>query len=192
MFNILRDFIKRLTKNQSKIIDNSTEPPTEEPVIMQLEPMERPADQEFDIVLDRWAFSPFGTFGTLSTSHSRVTYHSVERPWADNAPRVSCIPNGVYTGVWYNSPTFGRTIALIGRTVSLFPEPGKQRSAILFHVGNTMDDLQGCIALGNGLGFLNGKWAVTSSRPAITEFLNSLPNRDLRVLIRNTPNTPSF
>jgi hypothetical protein len=122
------------------------------------------------IVLERFAYTPFGTFGRLVYNDFRA--FSVELPWADNKPRVSCIPEGKYTVKWYDSPTFGKTLAVIGDTVSLFPNNTHQRSAILFHKANTMDDLLGCIGLGKSLGYINGKWAVTSSTPAITEFLN--------------------
>lgn len=45
------------------------------------------------------------------------------------------------------------------------------RSLIKIHVGNTIDDVIGCIAPGKSLGFLERKWAVTSSKKAFQEFM---------------------
>ncbi len=122
------------------------------------------------IVLERFAYTPFGTFGRLIYNDFRA--FSVERPWADNKVRESCIPEGKYQVKWYNSPTFGNTLAVVGGTVSLFPDSAYARSAILFHKANTMDDLLGCIGLGKSLGYINAKWAVTNSTLAMQEFLS--------------------
>jgi hypothetical protein len=124
------------------------------------------------IKLVRFAYSPLGTFGKLTYNDNE--FFTVERPWENNAPMRSCIPEGVYDTVWYNSPKFGRTLAVVGNTVSLFPDSNSTRSAILFHAGNTMDDLKGCIALGAELGFVSGKWAVLSSAPSTNKFLQSV------------------
>lgn len=121
------------------------------------------------IVLERFAYTPFGTFGRLIYNDFRA--FSVERPWADNKPRESCIPEGKYQVQWYDSPKFGKTLAVVGETVSLFPDNTHARSAILFHKANTMDDLLGCIGLGKSLGYMNAKWAITSSTLAMQEFL---------------------
>jgi len=122
------------------------------------------------LVLERFGYTPFGTFGRLIYNDFRA--FSVERPWADNKPRESCIPEGKYEVKWYDAPSFGRTLAVVGGTVSLFPDNTHARSAILFHKANTMDDLLGCIGLGKSLGYMNAKWAVTSSGIAMQEFLD--------------------
>jgi hypothetical protein len=107
----------------------------------------------------------------------------VERPWANNKARESCIPDGEYQMQWYNSPKFGPTWALIGDTVSLFPQAGKARAAVLIHKGNTMDDLLGCIALGSTLGTVNGKWAVVNSTATIAAFLEATKGKSLKLVI---------
>ena len=85
---------------------------------------------------------------------------TVERPWANNAPNISCIPEGTYElkqRLYYrgNYPT-----------LELQDVPG--RSLILIHKGNTMLDVEGCIAVGKGRGVLGDKWAVLESRNAFT------------------------
>mgnify|MGYP000908342658 FL=1 len=122
------------------------------------------------VLIERFAYTPFGTFGRLIYNDAR--FFTVERPWADNAKSVSCIPEGVYKMEKYNSPNFGNTYAVVGNTVSLFEDARYQRSGILFHVANTMDDLKGCIGLGKSLGWVNNKWAVVSSDKAMKEFFS--------------------
>jgi hypothetical protein len=126
--------------------------------------------------LERFCYSPMGTFGTLEIKTTRETFKcfTVERPWENNEPMRSCIPEGDYKLVWYNSPRFGRTVAVVGNSVSLFPDPKYKRSAILIHSGNTMDDVLGCISPGEALGFVSGKWAVIGSKSATQKVLSLL------------------
>ena len=44
----------------------------------------------------------------------------------------------------------------------------------MIHIGNTIDDLRGCIAPGKGLGFIKRKWAVTNSTKAFNEFMAAM------------------
>lgn len=48
------------------------------------------------------------------------------------------------------------------------------RSLIKIHVGNTIDDVIGCIAPGRHLGWVAQKWAVTSSRLAFRDFMRAM------------------
>lgn len=109
-------------------------------------------------VLVRGITSDEGTFGHLTLSDGQEL-RTVELPWRDNAPTVSCIPPGVYRCETVHSPRFGRVYGV--RDV-----PG--RSHILFHAGNFggdkdqgwNTDLQGCIAPALKVGMLqnrNGK-----------------------------------
>jgi len=133
------------------------------------------------ITLERFAYTPWGVFGRLVYGDFRA--FTVERPWVNNKARESCIPDGKYQMQWYNSPKFGPTWALIGDTVSLFPEAGKARAAVLIHKGNTMDDLLGCIALGSTLGTVNGKWAVLNSTATVNTFLEKTKGKNLTLMI---------
>lgn len=119
------------------------------------------------MILERFAYSPFGTFGRLTGKGLDV--FTVERPWDANKPFVSCIPEGIYTCKRVQSPKFGNTFE-----VTRVPH----RSHILFHVANTADDLQGCIGLGEQLGALGGKWAILSSRNALSRFFATLAGID--------------
>lgn len=113
------------------------------------------------VQLERFAYTPMGTFGRLTVPEG--LWYTVERPWADNQPRVSCIPTGLYPLVLgrYNR---GDYPAYEVKNV-----PG--RSLIKIHVANSMDDVLGCIAPGKALGWIHEKWAVSRSREAYEEFM---------------------
>ena len=133
------------------------------------------------ITLERFAYTPWGVFGRLVYGDFRA--FTVERPWADNKARESCIPDGEYELQWFNSPKFGPTWAIVGGTVSLYPDGKAARSLILIHAGNTMDDLLGCIALGSTLGTTNGKWAVLNSVNTVNAFKAATKGKKLKLVI---------
>jgi hypothetical protein len=124
------------------------------------------------LTLTRYGSTPFGTFGEV-TLPSGAKLFTVERPWAGNQPRTSCIPEGIYT-------LRKRTSPIVDRTSGGKYKQGWEvcdvvnRSLIMIHAGNTMDDLLGCIAPGTALGMVNGKWAVSSSRPAMDTLMAEL------------------
>ena len=120
------------------------------------------------IILTRFAYSDFGTFGRLSAAGRG--WHTVERPWADNARNVSCIPEGVYT--------VRRDYYHRGGYEAFEIENVPDRSEIKIHIGNTMDDVSGCIAVGMDLGWVHGKWAVIHSKVAFHDFMNAMKNID--------------
>jgi hypothetical protein len=133
------------------------------------------------ITLERFAYTPWGVFGRLVYGDFRS--YTVERPWIDNKARESCIPDGEYDLQWYNSPKFGPSWAVVGGTVSLFPEAGKARATVLIHPANTMDDLLGCIGLGSALGTVNGKWGVLNSKATLATFNENTKTKQLKLII---------
>lgn len=140
------------------------------------------------IVIERFCYGPYGTFGRLS--YDNFSCFTVERPWKDNTPYISCIPDGKYTCEWYNSPKFGGTLAITGGTVSLFPSPRYDRNSILFHVGNWPRNFEGCIGLGKDFTCIRGDLGVTSSEDTINEFLDLFTQIDkIPLLIVNSTGT---
>jgi|TARA_Y100000310_G_scaffold202996_1_gene203258 hypothetical protein len=108
--------------------------------------------------LIRFAYFTDRTLGQLH--HQDKTWWTIERPWLDNQPNVSCIPTGTYPLERVDSPRFGPRMWQISRV--------PDRTHILIHVANTADNVMGCVGLGTGLyGDLAG---VASSRNAITAF----------------------
>lgn len=109
-----------------------------------------------------------GTFGVLLDENTPFCL-TLERPWANNEVGRSCIPAGIYVCRRIQSPKFGNTFE-----VTNVPD----RTAILFHKGNLMDDSHGCIILGEQYEPLNGKNAVLSSGKAFDEFMSRLKGID--------------
>jgi hypothetical protein len=122
-----------------------------------------------NVLLERFAYTPVGTFGKFIFEEFQC--YTVERPWLDNKPRESCIPEGVYPlklGM-YNRGGYP--------AYEVMDVPN--RSLIKIHIGNTMDDIVGCIAPGKSLGFLERKWGVSSSKKAFQEFMRAMDGIDL-------------
>ena len=86
------------------------------------------------------------TLGSIKVGDRVI--HTVERPWLDNKPGESCVPDGFYYLEPHIGGRFTDTWALVGETVSHYEDPNLERFAVLFHAGNTANDVIGCIAPG--------------------------------------------
>lgn len=133
--------------------------------------------------LIRLAHSDQGTRGVLVLPDG-VLCNTLELPWRDNRPSLSCIPRGEYDVQLYASPRFGKAY-------QVQHVPG--RSYILFHAGNLAGDVErgfrthseGCILLGKHFGTLAGQQAVLASRPAVREFMERLDGQPFRLLVED-------
>lgn len=126
------------------------------------------------ITITRFCYSPIGTFGILT--YGDFSAYTVERSWENNAKFISCIPDGEYTAKWYDSPKFGRTLAVEGNGVSIY-ESSADRFGILFHAGNWPEEFSGCIGLGQDMRCINGSLGITTSRKTVDDFLNYVNTR---------------
>lgn len=129
-----------------------------------------------ELTLTRFAYTPMGTFGRLELP-SGADLYTVERPWLSNKRRESCIPEGRYAMGMRESGVVNRSTSgeyTQGWEIKDVPA----RTYIMIHPGNTMDDLQGCIAPGLDLGFVGGRWAVTQSRDAFRRLMDELAVED--------------
>ena len=102
------------------------------------------------------------------------TFYSIERPWLNNAPNVSCIPVGNYDMGWRNSPRFGETWHV---------KDVQDRTYILIHAANFPKDVQGCIGLGTGL--MGDRIAVSNSRKAVARFEEITRDIEWRLIVKN-------
>jgi hypothetical protein len=96
------------------------------------------------VPLERIVHTPHGTPGWLHLPGGRIWIFEEEDQ--NNKSNISCIPPGIYICKrrFYNKGGYD--------TWEVTGVPG--RSLILFHIGNTEEDLAGCLATGFGLGAL--------------------------------------
>lgn len=115
---------------------------------------------------------PDATRGMLQDDEGTFLCWTLEEPWRDanrdgiGDRSVSRIPAGTF-------PVARRWSA--SRRCDVFEVrevPG--RSAILIHSGNTVEDTEGCILLGQQEGFLGRLPAVLGSRKAVAAFMAML------------------
>ena len=136
-----------------------------------------------DAILTRLDGSDEGTFGRIVGPG--IALFTGELPWRENQPSISRIPEGVYRVVWTWSPRFRRFMYLVADVVA--------RSGIRKHPANLMGDaalgyksqLNGCIALGERLGWLDRQKAVLLSAPAVRRFEEDLNRQPFTLEIRH-------
>ena len=125
-----------------------------------------------NIYLERYGSTPMGTFGELIIGDFK--FHTVERPWLDNKPFVSCIPDGEYKLIPFTRSNGDEVFALINDDITKYKESHSTRYSVLIHKANISDELAGCIAPGVKFGFVKGKRAVLSSGLAMTQIMKLL------------------
>lgn len=131
------------------------------------------------LTLNRFCAAPDnnGTFGTLTIEGvSGPRWFTVERPWKNNEPEVSCIPTGLYR---LRHGTFAAGGGY--PDLEFVDVPG--RKWIEIHRANKASQLKGCIAPGKGLNLSN--WMVTDSTKALNEILALIGDeKDLAISVQ--------
>ena len=107
------------------------------------------------------------TLGILIQNGKEIA-KTMELPWRNNTPKISCIPCGEYNVVRRNSPKYGDHFHLLN-------VPGRQ--LILIHVANYFHDLLGCIGVGEDHTDIDGDGLrdVTASGNKMRQLLKTLP-----------------
>jgi hypothetical protein len=121
-----------------------------------------------DLVLLRLGTDDIETQGVLRIGQ-RAFAVTLELPWRDNEPEISCIPAGTYTCQRLHSPRFGNTFEVL---------QVPNRSHILFHKGNVVPDTKGCILVGENFDAL----AIRQSGQAFEEFMLNFADRETFIL----------
>jgi len=119
------------------------------------------------VTLLRVGQSNRGTFGVLRQGQIPFAL-TLERPWQDNAPSISCIPAGRYTCRRVHSPKFGDTFEVTGV---------QGRSHILFHKGNMVEDTEGCILVAEEFSGTFDHPFLASSERGFGELMDLLAGR---------------
>jgi hypothetical protein len=118
--------------------------------------------------LARVSHTDKGTFGVLLSPDGVPLCLTLEDPWRDNKRNVSCIPAGIYDVAPHNGVKYKDVWAL---------QNVPDRTAILIHAGNTINNTQGCILVGRSYGQLGDLPAVLESQRTIDMLRGVLPQR---------------
>jgi hypothetical protein len=103
---------------------------------------------------------------------------TLERPWQNNLPNISCIPKGTYQCRYSFSPKF------LKYTYEILNVP--KRSGIRIHSGNYFFQIQGCILLGTSYSDINkdGKVDVLNSKSTINALEALLGKKPFTLVIQ--------
>lgn len=124
------------------------------------------------IELERQAYFDHATFGELRVfgngyeSFQTFECLTVEPPWANNMPSVSCIPEGTYpvSTRWFNRGGY--------ETWQVSDVPG--RTHIMIHKAVVPGHLRGCIGVGNSRIYWKGQWGIGGNTKALEGFLSAM------------------
>jgi hypothetical protein len=119
------------------------------------------------MLLIRQPSTPDGTLGELRDDDNNHLCFTIERPWLDNKPDVSCIPPGRYEFSRYISPKHGS----VWKANNV-----PNRTFIEIHPANLADELEGCIGVGSAIGSIDGKPAVLASQETFKMLQSKLPD----------------
>ena len=118
--------------------------------------------RSMELILER-SYLDNGTFGKLYFNGRFICY-TVERPWNNNKKGISCIPEGTYDIQHYTSERYDDNFILVNHDLGVGWD-GTQRTRILIHIANFVDDVEGCI--GVGLELHQQTWGVAHSKLAM-------------------------
>lgn len=114
------------------------------------------------------------TLGKLYDDQDNLICNTMEKPWKDNTPSISCVPAGTYELNKTNSPKFGQTYCLENKALNVSLSGDTARTHILIHKANKETQLLGCIAPVSYFGVLHSQWAGLSSKVAYDKLMSIL------------------
>ncbi|QCQ59210.1 hypothetical protein HOV44_gp132 [Rheinheimera phage Barba5S] len=131
------------------------------------------------IVFIERTYTPKQTSGVLMCNG--LSLKTLECPWKNNQPMISCIPEGHYVMSPWNSPKFGKCYIIDGMTVG---KTSGVRTHCLFHPANWVSQLNGCVALGTS-------WSgdmLLNSKQACNQLFNLLDWKEAKLVITEDKN----
>ena len=135
-------------------------------------------DNKINLLLIRDTFTDKSTIGKLYLN-GELMCDTLENPWLDNQRNISCIPDGQYN-VRLRLARESATRDYLHLLVQEVPE----RNYILFHIGNSAKDTQGCILVG----LTRQQDFVSNSRLAMELLMKEiihLGGEDIQLIIKN-------
>jgi hypothetical protein len=123
----------------------------------------------------------------ISYENGKVIFacDTIELPYLNNRPQISCIPKGVYNVVYRESAKYPR---------HYYIQDVPNRDLILVHQANFVGsnnpkthkpDLLGCIGVGNGYGDINGDGIVEllRSTPTLNKLIDVMGKESFKLTI---------
>lgn len=109
---------------------------------------------------------------------NEIKLKTLELPWLDNKPSISCIPTGTYVC------KFTRSLKFPNGTYEVKNVNG--RSGIRIHIGNYYNQIQGCILIGTSLTDINkdGQIDTVSSTVAFNTMNSFFGKKDFTLVIK--------
>ena len=135
-------------------------------------------EHRINLLLIRDTFTDKSTIGKLYLN-GELMCDTLENTWLDNQRNISCIPAGQYN-VRLRLARESATRDYLHLLVQEVPN----RSYILFHIGNTAKDTQGCILVG----LKREQDFVSNSRLAMDLLMKEIINlggEDIHLIIKN-------
>lgn len=119
------------------------------------------------------------TLGLLTVFNGRrivFECNTLEKPWLNNKTGVSCIPDGKYkVKKWHETDA-----KAAGKRVDYnhFELTVPNRVAILIHVGNRVDQIHGCLLVGDHYTDMNADELldIGNSKQTLAKLFNILPD----------------
>ena len=126
-------------------------------------------------LLERFAYLDSGTLGKLTIDD--WSCYTIERPWKNNAPNVSCIPEGTYACQPFSGNRFQDVIQVMD-----VPD----RTFILIHVANFPHDIEGCIGVGDRFVSDALEPAVYNSKKTLQKLMEIFNEHEERMTLKIT------
>lgn len=119
------------------------------------------------------------TYGVWYKDNMPIGLYSIEKPWLDNHPETSCIPEETYKCTLFNSPSKG-VVYLLHDVFA--------RSMIEIHKANFQSELLGCLGVGLSFGVIKNKQnqdeaAVLNSSAALAKLMALADNQEFTLTI---------
>ncbi len=111
--------------------------------------------------------------------------HTLENPWRENERRISCIPTGTYVLGLRMEGGFDQRYRkkfprLHGGMIEVTGVP--DRDYILFHIGNSAKDTEGCILVGDGASATTVSQSTVAYKTFYPQVLEALESEQWVVL----------
>ena len=147
---------------------------------------------EIEVVRRKDLSSDHGEYGQMLID-GQVFCATCEQPWNDNRFGASCIPEGTYELLPYDSPAHGKTVVFHNPSLKIFGTPRmippgmSGRSLCEIHNANWPFQLRGCVAVGRKLvQFPDQGLGVNSSVATFKDLRQRLGNRSgLSAVVRS-------